>query len=772
MMPYSFTTYSLPLFIAAAVSSGLIYPALKRRQSRGRVTFSVFAALAALWCLGYGFEISAVTLPLKLFWVKVQYIAIVNVATVFFIFTLQYTKGWQRPRRQLSVFFILPIFFLVVVWLEPGLGIFYRSVALDRSGPFVNLSFEYGPIFWMLIAYSYSMLLAGSVQLLRMGRKLSNPFRAQTYALVVATTFPWLGNGLYVSGFNPLPYLDWTPVGFALTAVVLGWTLRRLRLLNIVPIAREVVFDNIADAVLVWNESGQLIDLNQAAVQLFHINFPDDIGITIDEVFSGPFISLKKLAFSTLETQVVDIVHQDGHTVFEASFSPILNHEGEDYGRLLILRDITESQTAQQELAYQKQLFENLVKIARATTRSPNLTDTMAGTLSITIELTQAETGSIMLLNKNQEIIQSILANRNTTQVKKEKTEKKVLKEGLAGWILQHGTSVLILDTKQDPRWIQLPNQPYEARSVLGYPIKRQQTIIGLLFLVHSNPGHFTNSTLELIDAASDQIALALNTAQMYAAEQNLVKELAFAKEEAETANKAKSAFLANISHELRTPLAAMIGYSELIQELLPPETKLETIQKYLQKIYSSGTHLQTLIDEILEISRIESGKVTLHNELCDMDDFIDDVLQTVQPLILKNNNTLQTNLPNQLGTFTTDPLRLRQILLNLLSNAAKFTQEGTITFSAQKTNTSFIFEVADTGIGLSSEQAEIIFQPFIQADESITRKYGGTGLGLAISQHFSHLLGGSITVESEIGKGSVFTLTLPIVTEIEAQPS
>ncbi|GAB4265940.1 MAG: histidine kinase N-terminal 7TM domain-containing protein [Candidatus Promineifilaceae bacterium] len=624
----------------------------------------------------------------------------------------------------------------------------------------------------MLIAYSYSMLLAGTVQLLRMGRKLPNPFRAQTYALVVAATFPWLGNGLYVSGFNPLPYLDWTPVGFALTAVVLGWTLRRLRLLNIAPIAREVVFDNIADAVLVWNESRRLIDLNQAAVQLFHINFPDDIGITIDEVFSGPFAPLNKLAFSPTETKVVDIVHQNGHTVFEASFSPILNHKGEDYGRLLILRNITESQAARQALTYQKQLFENLVKIARATTHSPNLTNTMAGTLNITIELTQAETGSIMLLNENHEIIQSILANRDTTQIKKEKNEKTVLKKGLAGWILQHGAPALIRDTKQDSRWIQLPGQPYKARSVLGYPIKRHQTIIGLLFLVHSNPDHFTNSTLELIEAASDQIALALNTAQMYAAEQNLVKELAFAKEEAETANKAKSAFLANISHELRTPLAAMIGYSELIQELLPPETKLETIQKYLQKIYSSGTHLQTLIDEILEISRIESGKVTLHNELCDMDNFIHDVLQTVQPLILKNNNTLQINLPNQLGSFITDPLRLRQILLNLLSNAAKFTQEGTITFSAKKTDTSFIFEVADTGIGVSPEQAKIIFQPFIQADESITRKYGGTGLGLAISQHFSRLLGGAITVQSEIGKGSAFTLTLPIVTETEAQPS
>src|SRR5690606_27267356 len=146
---------------------------------------------------------------------------------------------------------------------------FYRHVALDESGPFVGIELTYGPLFWVLIAYSYVMLLAGAILLLMMSRKLTDPYRRQTYALVIATSFPWLGNGLYITGLNPLPFLDLTPIGFAATALLLGWTLRRLRLLDVTPIAREVVLDNMADAMLVWNRRHYLLDLNPAAARLF-----------------------------------------------------------------------------------------------------------------------------------------------------------------------------------------------------------------------------------------------------------------------------------------------------------------------------------------------------------------------------------------------------------------------------------------------------------------------------------------------------------------------
>ena len=189
-LDWTYTPYTIPLFVAAAISGILFPPAWRRREAVGAKAFALFAALAALWCFGYALEIGASKLPVKLFWVKVQYIAIVNVSSVFIVFCFQYTRRWNRSNNLLAIFFVIPWLILITVWLEPGLGLFYREVGLDDSAPFLNLAPEYGPLFWTLIAYSYLMLLGGSYLLLSLGHKLRNPYRRQTYGLVMADDFP------------------------------------------------------------------------------------------------------------------------------------------------------------------------------------------------------------------------------------------------------------------------------------------------------------------------------------------------------------------------------------------------------------------------------------------------------------------------------------------------------------------------------------------------------------------------------------------------------
>jgi signal transduction histidine kinase len=252
-------------------------------------------------------------------------------------------------------------------------------------------------------------------------------------------------------------------------------------------------------------------------------------------------------------------------------------------------------------------------------------------------------------------------------------------------------------------------------------------------------------------------------------------EQLVAARDEALAASRAKSQFLANMSHELRTPLNHISGYSEMLREEAEEHGWRELVPD-LQKIHTASHNLLSIISDILDISTIETGKTEIHLEMFDVARLVRELLTSIGPMVEKSGITLHTQCAEEIGTMVSDGTKVRQCLFNLLSNACKFTERGTVCLTVARERENgrdwLRFSVSDTGIGMTREQMDGLFQPFTQADASRTRKYGGTGLGLAITKKFCQMMGGDVTIESELGQGSTFTMRLPAeVSDPKAQP-
>jgi signal transduction histidine kinase len=328
----------------------------------------------------------------------------------------------------------------------------------------------------------------------------------------------------------------------------------------------------------------------------------------------------------------------------------------------------------------------------------------------------------------------------------------------LTGRTVLEGKVIHIPDAQSDPEYTMtelIKLDPF--RTMLGVPLLREGNPIGVITLTRAIVRPFTKQEIQLVTTFADQAVIAIENVRLFDEIQDKNRQLAMASEN-------KSQFVSSMSHELRTPLNAIIGLTEMMVTNAA-RFGTEKAAEPLQRVNRAGTHLLGLINQVLDLSKIEAGKLELNPQTVDLAPLIDEVAGTARQLAQEKNNRLVVDVQEELGSITVDPMRLRQILLNLLSNACKFTEEGEVNLRASRVSNGrdwVELAVSDTGIGMTPEQHAKLFEEFAQADRSTAQRFGGTGLGLAITRKLARMMGGDVTVASEPGKGSVFTVRLP----------
>ena len=412
------------------------------------------------------------------------------------------------------------------------------------------------------------------------------------------------------------------------------------------------------------------------------------------------------------------------------------------------------------ELARSVEELKALGKISQAVSSTLDLQEVLVTIVVHAVELSGTESGAIYEFDETTEQFQL-----RATHGMSEELTRAIREAGVKLGETAVGRAGVSHEAVQIPDIMGEPTYPLREiivrdgfRALLAVPLVREDRLIGGLIVRRRVPGQFEKKTVELLQTFATQSALAIQNARLF-------REIEEKGHELEIASKHKSEFLANMSHELRTPLNAILGYTELILDKIYGEVP-ERIQEVLERLEKNGRHLLGLINNVLDLSKIEAGQLTLSLSEYSMGEVVQTVFTSVEALAAEKKLELKVMVPSDLTTGKGDEQRIAQVLLNLLGNAIKFTEEGEIGVKVTVSNETFLVSVSDTGPGLSEDDQKKIFEDFQQADGSTTRGKDGTGLGLSIAKKIIEMHRGRIWVESTLGKGSTFWFKLPIKVE------
>ena len=754
--------YALPVFFAGCISLWLASLGFRRSNSHGERYFALLMTCCAIYCFFYGLELSVSEFKLMRFFIKVEYLGAAFLAPLLALFTMKFAGIKKYTYFPVSgIFFIIPLLNLSVVLTNDIHGLFHQNLRSEYNGYFNVLNFETGFWYWLHQIYAIIAVITSNIIFLRLITKVEKIYVRQVFIMLLGSLSAWLAHLAYLLGLMPLN-LDPVPFAFTFSGSIIYLGFIKFKLFSLAPVAYKTLFNVYDDSVFVFDKDLHLIQSNLSAQQLVSspILQPGDHIQLLAFQLKGFDINQQSISDRKI-LEFSDVDSEGEPRWYKAQFFELFEEDNPSIlmGYLLKIIDITwEKKTLIQSLQIQN-LIQTVAEISNHLLRNPDLKGPVLESTSKLLEY-----GEI----KHFGLIRNISPNQHVQYIwnlSKDASDSIVLENSMGNILEQYRLDlemldVVLLNQEMLNEFYPEPQDLVQIKNLLFIPVLIGEKIEGILYFTkgYDHP-NWTDDVIAVLKSLARTISAALNRIL-------LEKQLNEVADAAQKANNAKSEFLANMSHEIRTPLNGIIGFSDLMSM-----TKLDKDQaEYMEIINYSGKALLALVNDILDFSKIEAGAVELQYNQISLHQFISQIVDMMsikareKKLIL--NYSIDPSLPEWI---IIDEDRLRQILINLISNAVKFTDVGKIDLkvdlleSNELDHFTLCFKIIDTGIGISPDKHEKILQPFIQEDNSITKKYGGTGLGLTITNNLLKLMGSHLQLISDQGKGSTFFFNLEV---------
>ncbi|HSK88549.1 MAG TPA: histidine kinase N-terminal 7TM domain-containing protein [Anaerolineales bacterium] len=715
-MSYQFTLSMIPLALGALVSFAMAFYTWQNRKAIGATSFAVMMLMLYEWEICYIFQLAGTDLPTKLFWDKLMFVGVVATPVAWLAFALEYTrrKTWLTAGRliSLSIFPLLTITFILTNELHQ---LFWTKIALTYQGGFFLLDNINGPWFWMHALYSYTLITIGMVLIVRALLRWPKQYRAQMTWILLATLTPFIANIIFVFKIVPI-LIDITSFALTFSAIGLAFALFHHRLLDIAPIARDIVVDGMKDGMIVLDANRRIVDINRAAQQMIGLSSDQPhIGKPVAEILSKWPELIQRYRDLLEAKDEVSIGEGENQRWIELTLSTLLDENKSILGRVLTGRDITDRKQAESKLQESEARFRQIVE---------NANDV------------------IYRVDNNGYVT---YANPATMRILGYESEKDV--------VGRHYLELVAPDARAKVR----------RAYVHQFLSKTPTTYHELPIIAGDGSETWLGQKVQLIQESGQVMgfqALARDITEIKQAQD----ALRLARDQALEANLAKTRLLSKVSHELRTPLGGILGYAELLQRNTFGELN-EKQQKAASQIIESSDYLATMVNELLDEAQLRSSAATLHETVFSPTTLIQQATAGMDILAQKKGLEFSSQVdPNLPQAIYGDDRRIRQIVINLIGNALKFTKKGSVHLNVTCQGDNYWgIQVIDTGIGVPAEAQETIFEPFQQVHSNLTNDNRGIGLGLSITKQLVELMNGKIVVESELGKGSTFTVLLPI---------
>lgn len=724
-MRFEFSPLVIPLLISGLIAIGVAVFTWIRRARRGAITLSLLGLAVSLWSICYALEIAGSDLYTKVFCAKIEYLGIVTIPVLWFVFALQQANRTKWLNAMTSILLmIIPIVTLVMVATTESHGLIWRTTQVYTYQNFTFLKVTHGWWFWVHTGYSYILLVAGSLSIAgRMIGRIQGVFRIQALIMLVAVMAPWLGNALYLFEAGPFPNLDLTPFGFVISVVAFTWGIFGFQLVDLTPIARSRVVDEMDPGMIVLDNANRIVDVNPSALAIIESTARAITGKNAADVFNKwPDVIEKFRNVEEVATEIT-ITRGEDPTWYEVRVSPLRDRGSGMAGRVITLTDITDRKQTE------------------------------------------------LLLQENEERFRQIVENVNEI----------IYRTDIDGYFIYVNNPTLhnlgFKDETEvlDRHFLELaaPAARAEMKAFYDRQLHTQEPNTYYEFPAVRADGReiWIGQNVQLI-RENDQIvgfqAVAWDISELKRARD----AMEFARDQALETSRMKSQLLSNVSHELRTPLGGILGFAELLQlGTYGPVSKDQTTA--IAQIIDSVHYLSSLIEELLDQAQIEAKTIKLKEEPFSPREILHTVETNMGIIAHKKNIVIRTSISSNVPeTILGDEKRIQQIFINLVGNAIKFTDRGEVVINVTLPGENvWGIEVSDTGAGISKSDQERVFDPFFRARSAKVQSNRGAGLGLSICKQLVELMGGSITLKSKVGQGSVFNVVLPLVTTREEIP-